>query len=190
MQQIDTDSKVLRALEDVNKPQDNLIHLSTGVVLRGKQAPPLTLMAVMSAFPTPKVPVYFVETMGREMENPDDPEYLERVKNWKNDQSNAMVVALISTGTELAELPDGMSGPDDDAWLEDYALLDLPMQPLNKAWRYLRWVQFKAAIATDDINKIMEVVGRLSGVPNSAVKTAEAFPGSNQKTGRAGSPGH
>lgn len=179
----DMEGKVLRAVEDSGKPQDNLIMLSTGVVLRGKQAPPLTLMAVMSAFPRPKPPTVFIETMGREMENPDDPDYQDRVKDWKTDQSNAMVVALIATGTELAKLPKGVCGPHDQEWLDEYGLLNLPMHPENKAWRYLRWVQFKAAVSADDIQLIMKVVGRLSGVPESAVQSAEEFPGSNEVPG-------
>jgi hypothetical protein len=177
----DTDEKVLHAMEAATQPQDNLIHLSTGVILRGRQAPPLTLMTIMAAFPRPKVPVVFIESMGREMENPDNPDYQERVKEWKTEQSNAMLVALIATGTELYECPPGMPGPDDSEWMDEYSLLSLPMHRENKAWRYLRWVQYKAAISADDTQKIMKVVGRLSGVPESAAKTAEEFPGGNQK---------
>lgn len=177
----DTDERVLRAVEDGAKTQDNLIYLSTGVILRGRQAPPLTLMTIMAAFPRPKVPVVFIETMGREMENPDDPDYQARVKDWQTEQSNAMLIALIATGTELYEVPKGMPGPDDDAWLEEYSLLGLPVHPKNVSWRYLRWVQFKAVVSADDTQKIMQVVGRLSGIPESAAKSAEEFPGSDQK---------
>ncbi len=183
MMEADIDTKVLRAAEEAEKPQDNLIRLSTGVVLRGRQAPPLTLMAIMGAFPRPKPPTWKNPAFGgREMENTDDPDYQDRVKDWQGEQSNAMVVALIATGTELYSKPAGMPGPDDREWMDEYSLLNLPMQTENKAWRYLRWVQYKAATDAQDIQKIMEVVGRLSGVPNSAVKTAEAFPGSDQKT--------
>lgn len=180
MKREDLDSKVLGAVEDATKPQDNLIRLSTGVVLRGHMAPPLVLMQVMSAFPRPSVPVVFIKDMGREMENPDDPDYLLRVKEWKTQQSDVMLVAMISTGTELVKCPKGMPGPDDDQWIDEYSLLNMPMHRDNKAWRYLRWVQFKAALTTEDINEIVKVVGRLSGVSESAAKTAEDFPGSDQ----------
>lgn len=179
----DTDQKALRAMKEATEPQDNLIVLSTGVVLRGKSAPPLVLMAVLSAFPRPKPPVMMIEAMGREMENPDDPDYQERLGEWKTEQSSAMVVALITTGTELVELPSHLPGPDDDAWIDEYALLGLPVHRDNVAWRYLRWVQSKAAVSADDIQSILKVVGRLSGVPESAVKTAENFPRRNKKSG-------
>lgn len=176
----DVDTRVVRAVDDANKPQDNLIRLSSGVVLRGKQAAPMVLIEVMSAFPRPKPPTHFVEAMGREMENPDNPDYIERVKNWNTEQSNATLTALIISGTELVSLPDGMSGPDDKQWLEEYGLLGLQMLPDNKTWRYLRWVQYKAAPSAEDVKKLVEVVGRLSGVPEKAVKSAEDFPGGDQ----------
>lgn len=178
----DTEEKVLRAVNAAKAPQDDLIRLSTGVVLRGKQSPPLVLMTVMSAFPRPKVPVVMIKDMGREMENPDDPDYQARLKEWKAEQSDAMLVALISTGTELVSLPKGMPGPDDDLWLDEYSLLGLPMHRENVAWRYLRWVQYKAALSAEDVNQIMKVVGRLSGIPESAAKAAEDFPGSDEES--------
>lgn len=159
---------------------DNTITLSTGVVLRGKQAPPLALIRIMGSFPRPKPPVYFAKNMGREMENPDDPDYIERVRAWQMDSSNAMLNALILLGTELVSKPKKMEGPDDDGWLEEYRLLSTEMLPQNKSWRYLTWITFKAAINEKDLNLIKEVVGRLSGVPESKVKAAETFPGSNQ----------
>lgn len=176
----ETETRVLKALAGTAQPQDNLIHLSTGVILRGRQSPPLVLMTVMASFPRPKPPVVYIEAMGREMENPDNPDYLERIKDWKTEQSNAMLVALISTGTELQSKPKGVPGPEDDQWLEEYSLLGLPMHKENKAWRYLRWVQFKAIASEADTQCIMEVVGRLSGIPEKAAKTAEDFPGSDE----------
>lgn len=179
-----TEERVLQAMEDMKQPQDNLIRLSTGVVLRGKMAPPLTLMRIMAAFPRPKPPTWSNPAFGgREMENKDDPDYQDRVKSWQGEQSDAMLNALITTGTELVSIPAGMKGPDAQDWLDEYSLLNLPMHPANKSWRYLIWIQFKAATTADDIKLIMQVVGRLSGVPESAVKSAEEFPGSDQKPG-------
>lgn len=177
----DVDTRVIRAIEDAKKPQDDLIRLSTGVVLRGKQAPPMMLLTIMSAFPRPKPPTYFMEAVGREMENPDDPDYIERVKAWQTEQSNATLAALILSGTELVSRPKEIPGPDEKAWLDECSLLGVPMHAENASWRYLRWVQFKAAVSADDLKVIMAVVGRLSGIPEKAVKSAEEFPGSNQE---------
>lgn len=176
----DTESKVIQAAEEVT---DDLIRLSSGVVLRAKQAPPLALVKVMAAFPRPKPPVYYNETMGREVENPDDPDYLERVKSHQTESSNAMLNALILLGTELVEVPKKYPKPTDNEWLEEYREVGLQAKPDNERWRYLTWVTFKAVLNAQDMQLIQEVVGRLSGVPESAVKSAEDFP-RGHKNGR------
>lgn len=176
----DIGTRVVQAVDDAKKPQDNLIHLSTGVVLRGKQAPPMILMAIMGSFPRPKPPVYRSEEMGRDVENPENPDYLSRVQAWQAEQSEAVLNALIISGSEFVSKPDKMPGPEDKEWLEEYEMLNLPMRRENAAWRYLRWVQYKAAVTADDTKLIMQVVGRLSGVPEKTVQSAEQFSGSDQ----------
>ena len=179
----DVEMATAQAVEDAQKPQDNTIKFSTGVVLRGKQAPPLVLIKVMTAFPRPKPPIWKDEKMGREMENPDDPVYLEKLKNWKNETSNVTLNALILLGTELVSKPKGMPGPDDHEWIAEYEQLGVPCNPENKSWRYLTWVIFKAAASMKDLDLLKEVVGELSGVPETDVKAAEEFPGGNKAPG-------
>lgn len=173
----DEDLKAVQAVEEATKAQDNTIELSTGVVLRGKKANPLVLIDVMAAFPRPKPPIWFNENMGREMENPDDPDYQERVRAWEMESSSATLSAFIQLGTELVSVPKGFPKPDDKAWLDEYELLGLPIRPQNKAWRYLKWVKFKAVADEHDLERIRDMVGRLSGVSEKAVQTAEQFPG-------------
>ena len=172
------DLKVVEALQETEK---NEVTLSSGVVLRIKQAPPLTLIKVMAHFQRPKPPVYFNKTMGREVENPDDPDYLESVQAYKTQSSNAMLDALIILGTELVAVPKGFPKPEKDDWLEEYRLLGLPVLSENKIWRYLTWLTFKAITNEKDLDLIQKAVGRKSGVPESAVKSAENFSGSEEE---------
>lgn len=175
-----TEEKVVEAVEQV---EDNLIRLSTGVVLRGKVAPPLALIKVMAAFPRPKVPTYFNKTVGRDLENPEDPDYLERVQAQKTESASAMLNALVLLGTEVESVPKGFPKHTDDDWVDDYRELGLEARPENVRWRYLNWVVFKAAITAEDMQEIQKVVGRLSGVPEGAVQSAEEFPGRKQAAG-------
>lgn len=175
-----TDKETVEAIEKVQK-QDDLITLSTGVVLRAKQAPPLVLIEVMSSFPRPKPPVYHNEKMGREIENPDDPDYIERVKSWEMESSKAVLNALIILGTELVSKPKGFAGPGEQKWMDEYSMFGVPMHPQNETWRYLTWVKYKAVQNEKDLEAIREVVGRLSGVRDSSVKSAEEFPGRDAK---------
>lgn len=170
-----TEETVAEAVEEVT---ENLIRLSTGVVLRGKAAPALALVKIASKFPRPKPPTYRNEKMGRDMENPDDPDYLERVQAYKTESASAMLNALILYGTELVSVPKGFPAPKDDSWLEEMAEVGMDMKPDSKSWRYLNWIMFKAAPLARDTQEIQKVVGSLSGVTESAAQTAEEFSGS------------
>lgn len=179
---MDPETKVAQAVEEANR-LDNLVELSTGVVLRARKANPTTLVKVMANFPRPKPPVQFMPIMGREMENPDDPDYIDRVKAWKTESSTAILNALILLGTSLETKPKGMPGPDDQEWLGEYSVLGLQTNFENKSWRYLTWVSFKACADENDLKAIQEVVGRLSGVREVDVKAASTFPGRNNASG-------
>lgn len=182
----ETDTKVIDALKNKDAPQD-LINLSTGVVLRGKMANPTTFISIAAMFPRPKPPIYHNKTMGRDMENPSDPDYIARVQSWQIEQGNAIVTFLILDGTELVSKPDDMPGPlpgkgkKEKDWLDRYSLLGLPMLPENQEWRYLTWVKTVACKDPNDIKLIQEVVGRLSGVSKTDVRAAEEFPGSEKE---------
>lgn len=185
--------KVVDAVEEAQKIPDNEIRLSTGVVLRAKKANPLVMIRVMSAFPRPKPPTWISPKMGREMENPDDPEYRAQLQSWQMESGSALLNAMILLGTELVSVPKDFPGPHPTKkkgnnngqqelewpeWIEEYEFLGIPMHASNQSWRYLTWVMFKAASNEKDFDLIKEKVGRLSGISEEAVKSAEDFPGS------------
>lgn len=172
------DMKTVRAIADAKAGVQDEFTLSSGVVLRAKKANPLILITVMTRFPRPKPPTFFMESMGREMENPDDPDYIERVRNWEIESNSQVLNALIMLGTELVSVPKGVPKPSDDKWLDTYKVLDMPVHPDNESWRYLTWVKFIAAPDETDLSVIQEAVGRLSGIREADVKSAEQFPGS------------
>jgi len=170
--------KTVQAIADAKKGAQDEITLSSGVVLRAKKANPLILITVMTRFPRPKPPTFFMESMGREMENPDDPDYIERVKSWEVESNGQVLNALIMLGTELVSVPKGVAKPSDEKWLDGFKALDMPIHPSNDSWRYLTWVKFVAAPDESDLTLIQEAVGRLSGIAERDVKSAEQFPGS------------
>lgn len=170
--------KVAKVIDNSGQASNDIV-LSTGVVLTAKQANPNVLIRVMTAVPRPKPPVYFDEMMGRDMENPDHPDYKERVKAWEMEYNNGLLNALVALGTELKSKPKGIPHPDDDAWLRDYRALGLPTVAESKAWRYMTWVLFIAAVTEDDTKAIMEKVKSLSGIKEADVQAAETFPDGN-----------
>jgi len=169
-----------KVVEAASEQDDNLIRFANGVVLRAKAAPPLSLIRVMAKFKRPEPPTYFNEKLGRWLENPMDPDYLERVQAQKTESASAMLNALILLGTEAESVPKSFPKHTSDDWIAELQELGIEVNKENERSRYLNWVVFKAATAASDMQEIQRVVGRLSGVPESAVKSAEDFPGRKQ----------
>lgn len=175
------DQVIANAIDGNGKGDDTLITLSTGVVLRAQQANPNILIRVMTANPRPQPPLVFMKAMGREMENPDDPDYIKRVQAWEMEYNNGMLNALIGLGTSLVSVPKKFPKHDDDSWIEEYQMLGLPIHPESPAWRYITWVLFKAAPIDSDTRLIGEKVKALSGVKEADVQNAETFPNGDEK---------
>ena len=95
----ETDGEVAKVIDVSGQKADNLLTLSTGVVLMAKQASPSIMIRVMTARERPQPPMVFMQAMGREMENPDDPDYIARVQAWEMNYNNSMLNALIGLGT-------------------------------------------------------------------------------------------
>lgn len=177
------DKSVAQAIDATREADDNLIRLSTGVILEAHQANPNILIRVMTADPRPNPPVVYVKAMGREMENPDDPDYIKRVQAWEFSYNGRMLNALIGLGTTLHSVPKKFPKPEDDSWLADYKAMGLPVIPDSSAWRYITWVMFKAAVLDKDTQLIGEKVKKLSGVKEADVKSAESFSESDEASG-------
>ena len=175
-----TDRVIAHAIDESNREaDDNLIRLSTGVILKAIQANPSTLIRVMTMQKRPAPPLYFDKSMGRMMENPNDPDYIPRVQAWQMDYSNGMLNVLIGLGTELVAVPIGLQRPEDDQWMADYRALGLPVISDSPAWRYITWVMQVAAPTDKDLNLISDKVKILSGVREADVRDAETFPKSD-----------
>lgn len=173
------DLETSRALDKEGQADDNLIRLSTGVILLAKQVNPNTLIRVMTATKRPEPPMVFYEVMGKSIENFDDPDYISRVQAWQMDYANRLLNVLVGVGTELHSKPKNMPGPDDKSWIGEYSEMGLPINPESKNWRYITWVLFKAAVNEKDNEAITTKVKQTSGVKEADARDAENFPGSN-----------
>lgn len=173
--------KVAQDIEESTGEDKNLVTLSSGVVLEVFQANPHTLIKVMTRTRRPEPPTYYAEKLGKEVENPDDPDYIARVKSWEMDYNSAMLNALIGLGTKLHSKPKGMPGPEDESWLKDYSVFLTP-HPESKMWRYIEWVLFVAATSEKDTLMIGAKVRELSGVKEADVRDAVSFPEGDEKS--------
>lgn len=182
----EVDRKMAKGIDGVGGDGDEkTITLSTGVVLLAKPANPNMLIRAMASHQRPSPPMVFIKEMGRQMENPDDPDYISRVQAWQMEYSNAMLNVLIGLGTEIHSIPKGMEGPHPKKkdelpnWIKDYVAMGFPIVPDSPAWRYITWVMFVAGPTEADTQLIGRKVRALSGVKEADVRDAENFPASD-----------
>lgn len=148
------------------------VELSTGVVMKINRVPPMLMTDIMSSLSRdrPKPPKVFIESKGREEENPDDPDYQEELQSYNARLASAMTDAFVLTGSEIEKKPKGMPGPDDAKFLSRMRILDRPVEDEDQ--RYLAWVKYMAAVEPDDITELLGAIGRLSGVSEGDVQAA------------------
>jgi hypothetical protein len=146
--------------------------LSTGVKLRILKVAPVLLSDIVGEQMKfrPKPPVNYIESLGREEENPDDPDYIEALNNW-----NAMILldinnAYVLKGTEVISKPKKFPGPDDPDFLDEMRILGRPVETNRQ--KYLVWIKYVAAPTEEDTAAIVREVGRLTGVSEAEVEEA------------------
>jgi hypothetical protein len=167
------EDSVIEAVESSKTDSNGLIRLSTGVVLKSKRVSNMLFADVMRKFERPKAPFWTNPDTGRDEENYDHPGYKEKMEAYNADISVAIVELMILVGTENHSVPKGFNNVNDN-WDEDYKLIlgEDRIGVSGSRKRYLMWVKYVAAPSQEDINKIMEAVGRLSGVAEEDVAEA------------------
>ncbi len=170
---IDKVVDAVEAGEETEKKNANgraIVDLSTGVSLKIRPVPRHFLYEVSRRFVRPKPPMVDVGK-GRLEENPGDPDYAEALERYLGDVATAGTDAALLFGTEIDHIPDDVPGPDSKDFIEQMEILGLERLDSEKA-RYLYWVKSVAAPLTNDINTLLEELGRLSGVAESDVEDA------------------
>jgi len=166
-----TEDRVINAVDNHKSSNGkDTFTLSSGVVLKAKRISGFLITDVMRQFERPRIPRVYIESIGREEDNPDDPDYLSRVETWERESSLAVLDTMFVAGTELVSVPDGMEGPDGNDWVEMLDASGIQMSD-NKKRRYLLWLKH-VATNEDDITLISDEVGRKSGVVERDVETA------------------
>lgn len=179
----DTDRKaVARAINDAapaTAPDpDNILRLSSGVVLKISPVPPGVIARIGRAVKRPEVPRQWIEEKGREEENPAHPDYLAALEHWQLAQMEALEDAVIALGSEIVSVPETFAGPDDDSWTEELSILGIDDIPKTGKARYLNWVRLWAVHSNLDLVNLTNMAVRQSRIPESEVTAAaESFPG-------------
>lgn len=154
---------------------DNTV-MSTGVVLSYKPVSNLTFNELMKRYKKPSPPSVFNDDLGRNETNEFDPVYIDAVNKYNQDISMGMIDIVILLGTELVSIPEGFPKLEDDDWIDTLEILDININGGNAKRRYLAWVKYVVCSASSDMEKMLDGVGRLSGVTEGDVaQSAQSF---------------
>lgn len=154
-----------------------IIILSTGVQLRLKAVSPFVINEALSRIVRPTVPKQFIESKGREEENPIHPEYLQAIRDYDAERSRVSQEAMFLLGVEVVNIPQGFQKPEEDDWAEELTFLGMDIATDGRR-RRLEWLRYWAIRGVDDLQAVSLGISRLSGVPEEDVqKAAESFRG-------------
>ena len=179
-EKISDETKTVKAVEEATQKDDGIFELSSGVVLRTKKkiSPSVLIDIVTEVENTrPKPPFVYIEALGREEVNLDDPEYIERLSRWEAVGAGRIADALILLGTEIESIPKGVEGPTGNEWIEIREVLGFKINRRSERARYLSWVKTVAIEDQHDWEKLTGHIGRVAGVTEADVKRAQdSFP--------------
>lgn len=161
--------EALQVIEAKELTEDKQITLTTGVVLRLKKVNVLRINAINDQFKYPEVPKVYDENKGREIRNPDHPDYVRACQEMDAQRSMALIDAIAALGTEVVSVPDNIQKPEDNGWVEECEVLNIPVKKDSPLARYMAWIKYVAILDTADFMKIANEFGMMMGTSEGLV---------------------
>lgn len=171
----DYDNSIQDAVAEVSASApilNNTITLKNGVQLKKKPFPILLVQQVISSFKYPPVPEYWDEDRKRGIKNPNNEDYLRQKDEVDTERGLAAIDAIIAFGTELVSVPDDMYRPENDEWIDDLELVNIPVRRDNRKARYLAWVRNVAITDSEDIALLSSLIQNAMGTSGGSVASA------------------
>lgn len=120
--------------------ENEITTLSSGVRVRLKPVPDILMQRVMSKIRKPKVPMWFNPEKERDEPNPNDPDYLEAVRQAEDERGQKAIDASIMFGCELVD-----SLPEDRTWIKRLNRFGIEVDESDEfelQFAYLKYVAF------------------------------------------------
>lgn len=131
--------------------------LTNGIVLQVKSVPPLLIQGVTKEFVTPPPPKVYIEELGKDEENPNDPAYIREVEQLIEQQNTAITDLVLAMGTSCVSVPEGYFRPEEDGWIAAVKFAtEITGRAVNideghAVKRYLYWLRFYALETQEDV---------------------------------------
>lgn len=155
---------------------------SNGIKFKIKPVPMLLIRQAAANLPEPQAPRTYIEELGREEENPEDPDYLAACEEYNEQTFEVTTNMFLAVGTSILEVPEGVDKPDDDGWIQVLEAVGIPVDVGTTAKRYLTWLQCYALAEQSDLLLLIGAVAARSGVQEGAVQAAaKSFRGGKRR---------
>lgn len=171
----------LQKLKQSQADKSNALTLSNGIVLTiRKVSYPIMIDILHKAQEgRPRPPVTYIEHLGRNEENPDDPDYKEAINTWNTSRGKILSDNFLKLGTKLFSCPPDIPKPDDQArwneWMDDLEGSGF-QTPKSAGARYLMWLKLVALVNDEDYTLVIDEVGKKTGVREADAQAAmESF---------------
>lgn len=159
------------------------VTLSNGIVLKVKPVPPFLVRAAVTKLEKPKIPFFHNDEKGRDEPNPSDPAYLDDLEEYEEQTTEVGTNVLLVAGTEVAEVPEGCYGPDDQSWKELAEFFEIEVNTDKPMANYLNYLKWYALASAEDLVAVLRPLMIMTGLTEEEVqKAAEGFR--SQKTRR------
>lgn len=143
--------------------------LKNGITFKLKPVSGLLIRRAATQVIKPEVPMWLNPDRGREEPNPNHPDYIHAMELYDEAIGMAAMNVLYMVGTKLVEpLPDGVEGPDSDAWIEELKFFEIEVRTEGPG-RYLDWLKYVALADTEDFMGLTVAAGRLAGLQEGDV---------------------
>jgi len=160
MSEVKNNPAVITAKE--NNGKSDIEVLSTGVSARIIPVSASLIQEVTSKIKEPKIPMWYNDDKGREEPNPNDPDYLAKLKQAETERGQAAMDAMIMFGIDLI---DGV--PNDKTWLKKLKFIGIEV---NQDDEFELEFAYKKYIAVG--NSDLMAVGRKAGITQEAISQA------------------
>lgn len=158
------------AIIDAALKRMTTVELTNGIILKLVPVPPLAMREVTVQLKPPSVPTVWMEEKQRDEPNPNDPDYIKELTQFSMKQVEMLTNILLSLGTKVETIPDGIEPPESDGWLESLEFLGIVIDTSNKFQRYLSWLRYYALTSGPDITAIVRGVMMTSGTTEEEVQ--------------------
>lgn len=160
-----------------NKPMD--VWESTvrvGLKFKLRKMSRMALVEAQERLKEPKVPTVYIKDDDRYDPNPNDPDYVDALRDYIYNRNVLIICTCVALGTDLLEVGLDTDKPTDTDWIDQLAVTGFE-PPANKWAKYVSWVRLYALDA-EEIVELINSVQRFNGFTREAdVETAvDTFP--------------